>query len=279
MSPEKWYDFHVKDTDYVPLDEKTRKLDLALPHGAKLCAMGLVLPDGEDEEEQLDHNQWMDIGKKLIEIDKGMQWALGTWWAFGRHKYGDRALAAKELKYKFGYLANLGRVARRVPPSCRSEVLSWSHHEKVAKLDPHTQQVWLNKATEQNWTCSTLEQKIKNAEKADRTEAEQRFEQDDPEGYRKEQSRKTANDAIYEFGKISANNDLNHAVQAITTDPQLLADLDDQQLARLKSAASREADKFEKAVSALEQEQERRATEPAKRRRVRERLPIPRAHL
>lgn len=267
ISPEKWYEFSTKDTEYVPFDENAPDLDLTLPHGARLCAMGLVLSHAkDDEDENLDLGQWMDIGRKLIEIDRGMQWALGTWWAFGHHKYGDKAKVAKELKYDYGYLANLGRVARRVPLSCRSEVLSWSHHEKVAKLDPYVQADWLKRAADQNWTAKTLEQKIKDANRAGRVEDDQSFKIDDPEGYRKYQSHKTACDAIYLFGKLSENHSLNHVVEAITTDPRILADLDDRELRRLKKTASGEADKLNEFVTACEQEQERRVAKPIRKR-------------
>lgn len=273
VSPEQWYDFQIKDTEYLPLDENTSKLDLTLPHGAKLCDMGLILPDGDEEEEQLGRDHWFEIGKKLVEIDKGMQWALGTWWAFGRNKYGDRALIAKELKYKFGYLCNLGRVARRVPPSCRCEVLSWSHHEKVAKLDPVLQKMWLERAAEQNWTCSTLEQKIKDERNADRIEADESLKRDDPDEYRRQQSHRTATEAIFEFGKVSANSSLNFVVQAITNDPEFLADLADRVLVRLTNVARREADRFNETVAALEQEQSRRAKrKPRMRERLDERI-------
>src|SRR5689334_16847061 len=95
-SPAKWYDRAVHKTpDWSPLDEDTPTLDLALPFGAKLCATGVVLP------EKLEFDEWLAIGRKLVEIDKGMQWALGEWWAFGRHKYGARAKAAEKLPYAF----------------------------------------------------------------------------------------------------------------------------------------------------------------------------------
>lgn len=43
-------------------------------------------------------------------------------------------------------LATYAYVARRVPPSLRSEGLSWEHHKSVAKLEPHDQSKWLQLA-------------------------------------------------------------------------------------------------------------------------------------
>jgi hypothetical protein len=207
FSPEGWYARAVAKTpDWSPLDEDTPPLDLTLPHGAKLSAMGVVLP------EELDADEWFDVGKKLVAIKNGVQWALGEWWAFGRHKYGHRAMIAKTLPYEFETLMNLGWVARSVPTSSRNEALSWTHHKAVAKFNHTTQQYWLEKADEEHWSVKTLERKIKDQDKTDRTEADHRREQKDPDGYRIAKSHKTAADAIFEFGKADAG--IERAVQA-----------------------------------------------------------------
>jgi hypothetical protein len=63
----------------------------------------------------------------------------------------------------FGYtvdtLYNIGSVARRVPVSLRSEVLSFRHHQFVARLhdDPAAQRKWLAEAVEHGWTCYELD--------------------------------------------------------------------------------------------------------------------------
>lgn len=85
----------------------------------------------------LNEKQWKDVGLKLMTIDNDVQWALGDWWTPVRRAYGQRAAAAKakKLPYEFGYLMNLGAVARSVPTSLRNEALSWSQHKTVAPLD------------------------------------------------------------------------------------------------------------------------------------------------
>jgi hypothetical protein len=56
-------------------------------------------------------------------------------------------------------LYNIGSVARRVPVSLRSEVLSFRHHQFVARLhdDPAAQRKWLAEAVEHGWTCYELD--------------------------------------------------------------------------------------------------------------------------
>ena len=275
-SPDKWFDFVVKDTDYgdCRLDENTPPLNLTLPHGAKLCAMGLVLPDGDDEEDQLDRNQWFDIGKKLVEIDNGLDWAIGTWWAFGRHKYKDKSKIAKELKFSYGYLCNLGSVARRVPISSRNENVSFTHHMKVAKLTHNEQMEWLQRAAEQNWSAETLEQKIREEKKANDASDDDKFKTDDPDGYKIAQSRKKALRAQHEFEKITKGNPtLENCIDDILDDPDYVADLEDQTVAKLIKEATSVVNLFNGAITVLKEDQKRRAEKAVNKKVKRERLP------
>lgn len=54
---------------------------------SKLC---LHLPDN------LPFEQWRIYGIELTKIEKGVQWWIGDWWAFGSHKYGERGKACAE---------------------------------------------------------------------------------------------------------------------------------------------------------------------------------------
>jgi hypothetical protein len=111
---------------------------------------------------------------------------------------------------------------------------------KVAKLKPNAQEIWLQKAAEQNWSPETLEQKIKDAEKERRATEDDELEQENPEGYRVAQARKKALKAQYEFEKITkANPSLENCIQDIIADPQYLADLDDRTIAKLIKEATR----------------------------------------
>lgn len=139
-------------TEYEVPPRSGKAINRTLPHGAEISAKGLVLPD------DLNFDEWKAIGLKLFTIDKAVQWAIGDWWAYGHHLYGDRKAfaAAKELPYHFGSLMNLGSVARSVQPSFRNEALSFTHHVAVASLDPPDQKKWLTRAENLKWSVSKL---------------------------------------------------------------------------------------------------------------------------
>jgi hypothetical protein len=149
----------VKDTEWEGLPQSGEPMDCELPKGAKICAKGLVLPNA------LNFEQWKEVGAALGKIVTAKQWALGDWWAYGHHhKYGKRAeaVAKKLIPYSFGYLMNLGSVARRVTTSCRHEGVSFSHHEVIAnaKLKPEAQKEWLAKAAKGKWSADKLHKLI-----------------------------------------------------------------------------------------------------------------------
>ncbi len=158
----------VKDTKstWPGLAKSGEPLPTTLPDGVQLCPTGLILPD------ELEQNEWEEIGTILARMDIALQWSLGDWWAFGHHKYGDRAatVAAKKLPYEFQTLMNFGSVARRVTTSRRSEVLTFSHHAVVAKLEPDDQTKWLVKAERMKWSVKKLSDQL--AERVARDELE-----------------------------------------------------------------------------------------------------------
>jgi hypothetical protein len=97
-----------------------------------------ALPEGGDNRtplltDNLGLEEWLEIGRSLTQTERDVQWRLGDWWAFGNHRYGERAnIAAGTLKFVVGTLQNYASVARKFPPSRRREDLSFSHHVEVA---------------------------------------------------------------------------------------------------------------------------------------------------
>jgi hypothetical protein len=121
-----------------------------------------VMADAEIADESL--NQWMAEGQELAAEAGALQWAIGDWWAHGEHAYGDRAKAGALLfdgQFAYGTLCNMGSVARAIEPSRRRELLSWSHHVEVAKLDPHDQDMWLASAEEKRWSVKRLRREVR----------------------------------------------------------------------------------------------------------------------
>ena len=56
---------------------------LALP--GTITAMSLVLPA------KLSFEEWEAAGQVLRQVERSCMWWIGDWWAFGDHKYGERA--------------------------------------------------------------------------------------------------------------------------------------------------------------------------------------------
>jgi hypothetical protein len=127
-----------------------------LPCGAVLYSNGLKLPP------ELDLESWKMIGAKIAHLSTGVQWAVGDWWCFGYHQYGERkaVAAARLLPYEFGTLMNWGSVARKIDTSRRREDVSFSHHVEVAKLEPEKQDRWLARAVEKRLSTKKLRQQI-----------------------------------------------------------------------------------------------------------------------
>lgn len=144
----------VRNATPIPVD---------LPHGSTLYPTALELPP------DLTLDAWGAIGAQLAKIEKGLQWALGDWWAYGFHQYGERKAIAKAkcIPYEFGSLMNLGYVARRVATSLRNEALSFNHHYAVAKLEPEDQTKWLDRAARSKWSVKTLRQQMCEREQID----------------------------------------------------------------------------------------------------------------
>jgi hypothetical protein len=94
-------------------------------------SLSLALPEG------LTFEHWQDVGRDLAAREKVLNWWIGDWWAFGEHRYGERAKVAAEglFPLSFKRLANIGSVARAFGETSRQrEVLSFTHHEEIAPL-------------------------------------------------------------------------------------------------------------------------------------------------
>ncbi|MHB8642840.1 MAG: DNA methyltransferase [Gaiellaceae bacterium] len=120
------------------------------------AATVLELPGG------LAFEEWVGIGESLAGRERAVAWWIGDWWAYGgEHRYGERARVAAERRFDYGYLANLGWVARAVEPSRRRERLSFGHHQCVASLPPDQQDRWLEQAIEDKLSVRGLRAALK----------------------------------------------------------------------------------------------------------------------
>lgn len=118
------------------------------------CQLGLP--------ENMPFDEWQSLGATLQAMGRNWQWWVGDWLNYGESRYGEKYSQAIELfPVELGTLQNCSYVAGRVETSLRSEVLSWSHHKNVAKLEPKEQKRWLKKAEKEGLTVHELSQAIK----------------------------------------------------------------------------------------------------------------------
>lgn len=109
-------------------------------------SLSLSIPDETSFED------WQAIGRRLFARERVINWWIGDWWAFGEHRYGERAKMAAEGIFgaSFGTLANYGSVARSFETSRRRELVSFTHHAEVAALPPAEADAMLAKAADEN---------------------------------------------------------------------------------------------------------------------------------
>jgi len=121
--------------------------------GEVLEAGELVIPENYTKTALLlppdtSYEQWESIGKQLQKAGESVMWWLGDWWAFGDHRYGERAAQAIEEGFPWAYQTcrNAAWVCRNIETSRRRDTLSFNHHAEVAGLPKQTQERLLSEA-------------------------------------------------------------------------------------------------------------------------------------
>src|SRR5579872_6265453 len=107
--------------------------------------------------------EWEKVGAFLRLAEGAVQWAIGDWWVYGGHRYGERATLAIDPTHGVDRLQrfmNYGWVARAFETSRRREVLSWSHHEAVAALDGADQDRLLDETISADWSVRDLRKAV-----------------------------------------------------------------------------------------------------------------------
>jgi N6-adenosine-specific RNA methylase IME4 len=84
-----------------------------------------------------------------VQLDAGVDWWLGDWWIGHQQQYGARAAICKAEGWSLKTCSNHGTVSRAfAETSRRRELLDWSHHEVVSRLDPAKADQFLDWAIE-----------------------------------------------------------------------------------------------------------------------------------
>lgn len=135
-----------------------------------LTDTALVLP------EDLSYERWLSIGETLRRMEKAVQWWIGDWWAFGEHRWGDKAWQAVS-GYDYDAIKQMAWVSKHFQPlitpeaeqqtgtrvtnwetgaPTRHENLSWTHHREVATLPSLKAESLLDKAEHEGWSTRQL---------------------------------------------------------------------------------------------------------------------------
>jgi hypothetical protein len=121
-----------------------------------------ITPTGIEFHQDLDFDEWDDLGQKLAPIGKSIGFIIGDWINYGDKRYGekyDEALAKTGLAYQT--LTNCSHVARKVGIYLRKENLDWSQHATVAKLKTDDEKrYWLDMAEEHALSVRRLRKSI-----------------------------------------------------------------------------------------------------------------------
>lgn len=110
----------------------------------------------------LSFDGWQDVGRELAAREKVLNWWIGDWWAFGEHRYGDRAKVAAEglFPMTFETLRNIGSVSRAFPETSRQhDALTFTHHQEIAPLARQSAEaagMLLDRAERENMTVSQV---------------------------------------------------------------------------------------------------------------------------
>ena len=76
---------------------------------AKIQSISLDLKD------DLEYEEWVEIGEALTNQAKHIMWWLGDWWNYGDRKYGELASQALDFGIPYSTFSNAAYVANKIP--------------------------------------------------------------------------------------------------------------------------------------------------------------------
>lgn len=108
--------------------------------------------------------EWERVGNTLQTIQGSINWWIGDWLNEGEQRWGEMyAQAIETTGWDYSRLSQAKSVAARVQFSIRIENLTWTHHMRVADLEPDEQRYWLARAEAEHWNTRQLRDAIKHA--------------------------------------------------------------------------------------------------------------------
>ena len=123
--------------------------------------------------EEMRLSDWVEQGRRLGVIGRGVGWWIGDWLRYGNMKWGERyARASRITGYDSQTLMNMVYVATAYEPSQRRRSLSFSHHAELAALPPDARERWLELAEGQRMSVRCLREELRRARRLAAGEAE-----------------------------------------------------------------------------------------------------------
>lgn len=124
--------------------------------------LGAATPTSLDLPLHTTYDQYEAIGFALGRAHRNISWKIADWLNFGEHQYGHKyEQAAEVLNMNPDTLRNYASIGRRVPVERRRAELPFGSHAEVAKLEPHEQAEWLERAVEKRWRRDELRAHIR----------------------------------------------------------------------------------------------------------------------
>jgi len=120
--------------------------------------------------EDLSLSDWAQLGDALGQAEQSVMWWVGDWWVRGaKWDNGDgRKTILDELRKNghnpppFKTCVDAGYVARRFLSSDRSELLSWTHHNFLARISDEKDRRWFfDRAIANKWSVAQLREEIR----------------------------------------------------------------------------------------------------------------------
>lgn len=155
----------------IPEQQQLFQILQTLEQSEAIDAVSLTLTDPD-----LPYERWEDLGRFFGSLGRRVNWYIGDWLNFGEQIYGHAAAQGVESTTKeryneaervtgldHGTLMNIRGICERIARERRRSELGFWIHAAVAPLDPEEQIEWLQRAIDEGWTRSQLQDAIKEA--------------------------------------------------------------------------------------------------------------------
>jgi hypothetical protein len=114
--------------------------------------------------EEMEHPEWVATGHGLGEMARVNNWWLGDWVNYGTKRWGEKYAEASQISgCDAKTLRNIACIARRFPASRRRDKLSYSHHVEVSHLTDDEQELWLDRAINEQLSVADLRVELRSA--------------------------------------------------------------------------------------------------------------------